>query len=322
MRTAKGLAALALTAAVLAACGGSAATPAPTEAPTAAPVTPAPTEAPTAAPTEAPTPDACAPENLATKTAGTLTIGTDNPAYPPYFDFPADGETAATGWDLGDPTNGRGFESAVAYAVAKQLGFDAAKVTWLYTGFDASYAPGEKAFDFDINQVSWTAERAAAVDMTDGYYTVNQALVAPKDSALAKVTSIAALKDFKLGAMAATTSYAFIADTIAPTTEASAYDSNDAAIAALTAGQVDGIVVDLPTAFFITAVQYDKGAIVGQFAAPEGADAEHFSMVLQQGSPLTACVNKALASLKADGTLDSITQTWLADKANAPVFQP
>ena len=299
MRTTKGLAALALTALFVAACGGSAATPAPTA-----------------------TPNACAAGNLATKTAGTLTIGTDNPAYPPYFDMPGDGETATAPWELGDPTNGRGFESAVAYAIAGYLGFDKAAVSWVYTPFDNSYAPGEKAFDFDINQISWTAERAAAVDMSSGYYTVNQALVANADTPISKVTSVAALKDFRLGAMTATTSYKYITDTIAPTADASAYDSNDAAIAALNAGQIDGIVVDLPTAFYITAVQMEHGVIVGQFQAPTGADAEHFSLVLQQGSALTACVNQAIADLTADGTLPGITQTWLADKANAPVFQP
>jgi len=323
MRTAKGLTALAFAAALAAACTGSST---PTPAPTAA-ATPVPSSAPTAAPateapTPSPTPNACAPASLAVKTAGKLTFGTDNPAYPPYFDVPASGETPTAPWELGDPTNGRGFESAVAFAVADTLGFAKADVVWSYVPFDSSYAPGDKAFDIDINQISYTAERAAAVDMTDGYYTVNQALVASADSPITKVTSLAGLAAFKLGAQQGTTSYTFITDTIKPTTEASVYNSNDAAIAGLTAKQIDGIVVDLPTAFYITAAQMEHGVIVGQFAAPTGADAEHFSMVLQQGSPLTACVNTALAALTADGTLDKITQTWLADKANAPVFQP
>jgi polar amino acid transport system substrate-binding protein len=273
-------------------------------------------------PTAAPTPDACAPANLAVKTAGKLTIGTDNPAYPPYFDVPASGETATAPWELGDPTNGRGFESAVAFAVADKLGFAKADVAWAYVPFDTSYAPGDKTFDIDINQISYTAERAAVVDMTDGYYTVNQALVANADTPITKITSTAGLAAFKLGAQQGTTSYTFITDTIKPTTEASVYNDNTAAIAGLNATQIDGIVVDLPTAFYITAAQMDHGVIVGQFTAPTGADAEHFSMVLQQGSPLTACVNAALASLKTDGTLDQLTQTWLADKANAPVLQP
>ncbi len=317
MRTVKGLTALALVTAVAAACssGGSTPTPAPTEVPTTAPSAAAPTEAPT--PTS--TPDACARENLALKTPGTLTIGTDNPAYPPYYEPSSPNPDP---WALGDPTNGMGFESAVAYAVAKQLGFSQDQVTWVYVAFDSSYAPGAKAFDFDINQVSYTADRAQAVDMSDGYYTVNQALVANADTPITKVTTVSGLKDFKLGAQSGTTSYSFITDTIQPTTEASVYDSNDAAIAALNATQIEGIVVDLPTAFYITAAQMDNGVIVGQFAPPSGADAEHFSLVLEKGSSLTPCVNAAIAALKADGTLDSITQEWLADKASAPVFQP
>ncbi len=311
MHVAKGTIALALVAAVAAACssGGSTPTPAPATA------TPAATEA--ATPT--PTPDACAPENLAVKAAGKLTIGTDNPAYPPYFE-PSD--TNPSPWELGDPTNGMGFESAVAYAVAGKLGFAKDAVAWAYVPFDSSYAPGPKTFDFDINQVSYTPERAQAVDMSDGYYTVNQALVARADTPITKITTLSGLKDVELGAQTGTTSYSFITDTIQPTKEASVYDSNDAAIAALNAKQIDGIVVDLPTAFYITAAQMDNGVIVGQFAPPSGSDAEHFSLVLEKGSSLTPCVNAAIAALKADGTLDSITQEWLADKASAPVFQP
>ena len=317
MRTIRGATALTLVAAFVAACSSGGASPsvAPTEAASSAPSAAA-SEAPT------PTPDACAKDNLATVTAGMLTIGTDNPAYPPYFDPPATGETATSPWELGDPTNGRGFESAVAYAVAGQLGFDKASVAWTYVQFDSSYAPGAKAFDFDINQISYTAERAQSVDMSDGYYTVNQALVANADTPITKITSVSGLREFKLGAQSGTTSYAFITDTIQPTADASVYDSNDAAIAGLNAKQIDGIVVDLPTAFYITAAQMDNGVIVGQFAAPTGADAEHFSLVLQKDSPLTACVNAAIAAIKADGTLDSITKEWLSDKASAPVFQP
>jgi polar amino acid transport system substrate-binding protein len=321
MRTARGVTALVFVAALAAACSSGGATP--SAAPSTA-ATPAPSVA-SAAPSVAPSPslDACAPENLALKTAGKLTIGTDNPAFPPYFDPPAEGETATAPWELGDPTNGRGFESAVAYAVAGQLGFAKEDVAWVYVPFDSSYAPGDKAFDFDINQISFTPERAQAVDMSDGYYTVNQALVAKADSPITKVTTISGLKDFKLGAQQGTTSFQFIQDSIAPTTETSVYNDNTAAIAALDAKQIDGIVVDLPTAFYIVgAEQVKDGAVVGQFPAPTGADAGHFSLVLQQGSPLTACVNTALAALKADGTLDSITKEWLSDKASAPAFQP
>jgi polar amino acid transport system substrate-binding protein len=311
MRIVKGVTALALVASVAAACSSGGSTPSPSLAVT--------TPVPTAEATPSPTPDACATENLAVKVAGTLTIGTDNPAYPPYFE-PSD--TNPDPWELGDPTNGMGFESAVAFAVADKLGFTKDQVAWVYVPFDSSYAPGPKTFDFDINQVSYTPERAQAVDMSDGYYTVNQSLVANADTPITKVTTLSGLKDFKLGAQTGTTSYSFITDTIQPTTEASVYDSNDAAIAGLNAKQIDGIVVDLPTAFYITAAQMDNGVIVGQFAPPSGADAEHFSLVLEKDSPLTPCVNAAIAALKADGTLDSITQEWLADKASAPVFQP
>lgn len=317
MRTVKGLTALVFVAALAAACTSGGASPSATtsEAPSTAAST-----APSAAPSA--TPDACAKDNLKTFTAGKLTVGTDNPAYPPYFDPPASGETATAPWELGDPTNGRGFESAVAYAVAGKLGFAKGDVVWTYVPFDSSYAPGPKSFDFDINQISYTAERAAAVDMSDGYYTVNQALVANSGTPITKVTTVSGLAAFKLGAQQGTTSYQYIVDSIKPTAEASVYDSNDAAIAALNAKQIDGIVVDLPTAFYITAAQMDNGVIVGQFPAPTGADAEHFSLVLQKGSSLTACVNAAIASLKSDGTLDAITKEWLSDKASAPVFQP
>jgi polar amino acid transport system substrate-binding protein len=325
MRITRGVTALAFATAIVAACSsGGAASPSPSAAPSVAPTTAA---APSASPSEAvvspsPSPDACAAANLATKTAGTLTFGTDNPAYPPYFAMPGDGETKTAPWELGDPTNGKGFESAVAYAVADKLGFSKDKVAWVFVPFDTSYAPGDKTFDIDINQISFTPERAQAVDMTDGYYTVNQALVANDGTPITKVTSIAALKDFGLGAQKGTTSYGYITDTIAPSKDPSVYKSNDAAIAGLNAKQIDGIVVDLPTAFYITAAQMKHGVIVGQFPAPTGADAEHFSMVLQKGSPITACVNTALAALKSDGTLDTITQTWLSEQANAPVFQP
>ena len=266
------------------------------------------------------TPDACAKDNLTLKAAGKLTIGTDNPAYPPYFQIP-DG-TATAPWELGDPTNGQGFESAFAYALAEQLGFDKADVTWVVVPFDNSFAPGEKTFDIDINQVSFTADRAKSVDLSDGYYTLNQSVVALNGNGVASVTSIAGLKDFKFGAQVGTTSLDTINNVIAPSTAASVYNSNDDAIAALNAKQIDGLVVDLPTAFYVTAVQVENSAIVGQFAPPAGADAEHFSVVLAKGSPLTACVNAAIAALKSKGTLDAITKEWLSDKASAPVFAP
>jgi polar amino acid transport system substrate-binding protein len=322
MRTVKGLTALTAVAMFAVACssGGSTptpppATPVPTEAPQATPV-------PTEAPTPTPTPDACAPENLALVTAGTLTIGTDNPAYSPYF-LPRDGGNTPP-WDTeysGDPTTGTGFESAVAYAVAGQLGFTNDQVTWIPVKFDNSYAPGPKPFDLYLAQVSYKPERAQTADLSDGYYSLNQSLVAVGGSPIASVTSIAGLKSFQFGAQAGTTSYDTIVNVIQPDKEPRVYDSNDAAITALNNKQIDGLVVDLPTAFYITAAQMDNGVIVGQFP-PTGGEQEHFSIVLAKGSSLTPCVNQALAAMKADGSLDAITQEWMSDKANAPLIQP
>jgi polar amino acid transport system substrate-binding protein len=275
--------------------------------------------APSVAPSA--TTNACAKDTLTTVASGKFTIGTDNPAYPPYFQIPASG-SATKPWELGDPTNGEGFESAFAYALADKLGFAKADVTWIVVPFDNSFAPGAKKFDIDVNQVSYKPERAQAVDLSDGYYTLNQSIVALKANALASAKTIADLKAYKFGAQAGTTSLDTINNVIAPTAEAKVYSSNDDAIAGLKAKQIDGLVVDLPTAFYVTAAQVDNSVIVGQFAPPTGADAEHFSVVLAKGSALTDCVNAAIAALKSDGTLDSITKEWLADKASAPVIQP
>jgi polar amino acid transport system substrate-binding protein len=275
--------------------------------------------APSVAPSA--TTNACAKDTLTTVASGKFTIGTDNPAYPPYFQIPASG-SATKPWELGDPTNGEGFESAFAYALADKLGFAKADVTWIVVPFDNSFAPGAKKFDVDVNQVSYKPERAQAVDLSDGYYTLNQSIVALKANALASAKTIADLKAYKFGAQAGTTSLDTINNVIAPTAAAKVYSSNDDAIAGLKAKQIDGLVVDLPTAFYVTAAQVDNSVIVGQFAPPTGADAEHFSVVLAKGSALTDCVNAAIAALKSDGTLDSITKEWLADKASAPVIQP
>jgi polar amino acid transport system substrate-binding protein len=313
---------LALVAILATACTstGTGASPSPSTVPSASVASVS--SAPSVAPSAAATPNACAAANLTLMSAGKLTIATDNPAFPPYYAENADGHKTAP-WELGDPTNGQGFESAVAYAIAKQLGFTTDQVAWTYVPFDSSYKPGPKTFDFDINQVSVLPERTQAVDMSDGYYFVNQAVVALAASPIAKVTSISGLAGYKLGAQVGTTSYKTITDTIKPTKDPSVYDTNDAAIAALKANQIDGIVVDLPTAFYMTGAQLDdKGAVVGQFVAPSGATAEHFGIVLAKGSTLTPCVNAAIAALKADGSLDSITKTWLSDKVSAPVFTP
>jgi polar amino acid transport system substrate-binding protein len=304
---------LPLVAVMLSACS-STATPTPAPTPTATPV------ASTAVVAATPTANPCDKAVLKTLASGKLTIGTDNPAYPPYFQAPATGNATAP-WELGDPTNGQGFESAVAYAVAAKLGYANTDVTWTVVSFDNSYAPGPKPFDLYLAQVSYTSYRAQQVDMSDGYYFVNQAVVSLKANAISSATSIADLKKYKLGAQQGTTAYDTIQNTIAPTQAAAVYNSNDAAIQALKAKQIDGLVVDLPTAFYITTGgQLDGSVIVGQFPAATGANAEHFSIVLAKGSPLTTCVNTALASMKADGSLDQITKEWLSDKASAPVI--
>ncbi len=309
-----------LIAVLAAACSGGAASPsaAPTSAASATPAAVVST-APSVAPS--PSPDACAAANLTLTTSGKLTIATDNPAFPPYFAENADGHKTSP-WALGDPTNGQGFESAVAYALATKLGFTKDQVAWVYIPFDNSFKPGAKTFDFDINEVSFTPARAQAVDMTDGYYVVNQAVVSFAANPIAKVTSIAALAPFRLGAQVGTTSYSTITDVIKPTVDPRVYDTNDAAIAGLKGKQIDGIVTDLPTAFYMSGAQLTKGTVVGQFAAPTGANAEHFSLVLAKGSSLTTCLNGAIAAITADGSLAAITKEWLSDKASAPVFTP
>src|SRR4029077_19278567 len=246
-----------------AACSSGAASPSTSPAATASPAAVVST-APSVAPTPSPTPNACAAANLKLTTAGKLTIATDNPAFPPYFADNADGHKTAP-WQLGDPTNGQGFESAVAYALATKLGFTKDQVAWVYIPFDNSYKPGAKTFDFDINEVSYTPQRAQAVDMTDGYYVVNQAIVSFSANPIAKVTSIAGLAAFRLGAQVGTTSYSTITDIVKPTVAPRVYDTNDAAIAGLKAKQIDGIVTDLPTAFYMSGAQLDKATVVGQF---------------------------------------------------------
>jgi len=306
--------------------GGASPSPSPSAAPSAAPTEPAtaaptPTEAPTPTPVPTPTPNACAPENLSTLTAGTLTIGADNPAYPPYFAHREGGNTPP--WEesdfTGDPTTGEGFEGATAYAVAGALGFAADKVGWVVVPFNNSFAPGPKPFDFYITQVSYTPERATAVDLSDGYYDVKQSLVALAGTPIASATTISELASFKLGAQVGTTSYSLIVDTIKPTAEPSVYDTNDAAIEALKAKQIDGIVVDLPTADFMTNVQLENGVAVGKFDLATG---EHFSLVLAKGSPLTACVNDAIATLTDDGTLAGFVTKWLPFQDGVPAFKP
>jgi len=254
-----------------------------------------------------PAADACSPETLQTLTAGTLTVGTDSPAYDPWF-------------SNNDPTNGKGYESAVAYAVAEQLGYTSDQVTWVKVPFNSSYKPGPKDFDFDINQISITPARAKVVDFSDGYYSASQAVIALKDSPAAGATSLADLQGLKLGAQTGTTSLTAIRDIIAPSSDPLVFEDTNAAKQAMLNGQVDAILADLPTAFYIVAVEIPKGAIIGQFQAETGAQ-EEFGMLFEKGSSLVPCVNEALQAIKDDGTLASIEQQWLSDTVNVPVLE-
>ncbi|MDX3581620.1 ABC transporter substrate-binding protein [Streptomyces europaeiscabiei] len=249
----------------------------------------------------------CAKGELSTQTSGKLTIATDEPAYEPWFR----GD---------DPKTGEGFESAVAYAVAKELGYAEADVVWQSVPFNKAFAPGAKTFDFDINQVSISDERKKAVDFSSGYYDVRQAVVALKGSAAAKATNIADLRKLHLGAQVGTTSLDYIDDVVKPTQDAAAYAKNDQAKSALKNGQIDAIVVDLPTAFYITSAEVTDAKIVGQFEN-QGGTPEQFGLVLDKGSALTSCVTTAVDALREDGTLAKIEQEWLSDAVDAPVLK-
>jgi polar amino acid transport system substrate-binding protein len=251
-----------------------------------------------------PTADACAKDQLQTKTAGKLTIATDKPAYPPWITDD-------------DPTNGKGFESAVAYAVADELGYDKADVTWTRVKFDAAIQPGPKDFDFDINQFSISEDRAKVVDFSSPYYDVSQTVITTEDSPAADATLIADLGGLRLGAQVGTTSLDAINEVIKPDVDPKVYNSNDDAKLALQNGQVDAIVVDLPTAFFITSAELDNGKIVGSL--PATGDQEQFGLLLDKGSPLTECVSQAVDALRDDGTLAELEDRWLA-QAGAPVL--
>ncbi|MCA0335281.1 MAG: ABC transporter substrate-binding protein [Actinobacteria bacterium] len=240
----------------------------------------------------------CTKDSMKTLTAGKLTIGTDKPAYGPWF---ADD----------DPSNGKGYESAVAYAIADKLGYAKGDVVWVVAPFSTVIAPGAKNFDFDVNQVSISDERKNAVDFSSGYYDVRQTVITYKGSPIDGKTAVADLKSAKLGAQVGTTSYTAAKDQIAPTTEVAVYDTNDLAVQALKNKQVDGIVVDLPTAFFMTATQLDDGVIVGQLPAKGGAQ-EQFGAVLDKGSALTPCITSAVDGLRSDGTLDKLVSQWLS----------
>lgn len=247
----------------------------------------------------------CNAGTLPTVAADTLTIATSEPAFEPWMID-------------NDPTSGKGFESAVAYAVADQLGYPTDKVTWTRVGFDEAIAKPD-GFDFDINQFTITQDRSKVVDFSSGYYTVAQTVITVDGSPISGVTSLAGLKDAKLGAMNGTTSLQAITATIDPTTPPQVFDDNSLAAQALQNGQVDGLVVDLPTAFYMTGAQLDNGKVIGQLKAPSG-DAEQLGLLLAKGSALTACVTAAVDALRADGSLAALETEWLAGTGTAPVL--
>jgi polar amino acid transport system substrate-binding protein len=256
----------------------------------------------------------CGKDTLGLLDSATLTIGSDNPAFPPWF-----GGAEKKPWKVSNPYSGQGYESAVAYAVAKQLGFAKSGVAWTYVPFTNSFKPGKKTFDFYIQEVSYNPQRAKAVDFSKSYYFVNQSIVGRKGKPIASVRSIHGLKKYKLGAQIGTTSYDYIVNNIKPDSKPLVYDTNDAAVQALKTGQIDGLVVDLPTAFYVTAVQVPDGKVVGQFAST--GSKERFGLVLPKGSKLTACANKALDRLWANGTIRNLQRIWLAKATGAPVLK-
>ena len=247
----------------------------------------------------------CEKADLATITEGKLTIATGEPAYYP--------------WVIDDkPESGEGFEGAVAYAVAKQLGFDAADVEWVRTTFDSAVTPGEKKFDFNLQQFSITDDRKKAVDFSSPYYTAPQAIVSFKGSKIEGKTSLAELKDAKLGAAVGTTSLDAVENQIG--IKPQVFNDNAAGVSALKNKQIDGLVVDLPTAFYLSGVEVPNGLIVGQL--PSTGAGDQFGLLLSKGSKLTSCVTGAVDAITADGTLAAITDQWLATDAGAPVLKP
>ena len=277
--------------------------------------------APAAAPSEVASPAtaACDPAGLPLEEEGTLTVATGEPVFEPWM---VDD----------DPSNGEGYESALVYSLAEEMGFAEGDVTWVRTGFDESIAPGDKPYDFNIQQYSITPERDEVVDFSDGYYEVEQALVAAQDSPVADASAVAELRSARLGAAIGTTSLDYAVEVIAPEQQVQVFDDNAAAKAAFDAGQVDGLVFDLPTAYYVTAVEIPDAAIVGvlprtgasgagEAAGSEGTGgAEELGMLFEEGSELVPCVNEALAALRDDGTLEALEEQWLSQAGDIPTL--
>jgi len=252
--------------------------------------------------TTASTATSCDAADLATFKDGVLTVGTDSPAYPPYFEDD-------------DPTNGKGFEGALAYAIADQLGFNKSEVEWTVVPFNVSFAPGEKKFDFDLNQISITPKRAENVDFSRPYYTASQGVLVPAGSDLDGITSLDELKDATIGVQINTTAYDAVEEQIDPSSDPKVFDTSNDVVTAFEQEQVDAVVVDLPQAIYLRDAELDNAAVAGQFEAPGG---DEWGALLDKDSDLTPCVDEAIDALEADGTLEEITRQWMSDAAKAP----
>jgi polar amino acid transport system substrate-binding protein len=236
---------------------------------------------------------------------GQLTVATDKPVYPPWF-------------QNNNPANGQGYESAVAYAIAKQLGFKSSQVTWAYEPFNASYAPGPKKFDFDVNEISYTPQRATAVTFSDSYYDVQQALVALKNGPIATKHSPAQLKTYVYGDQVGTTSLAFITSEIQPTAQPKVFQTLNDVKSALQTHQIAALVTDTPTAQYISSSEIPGTVMVGQFPST----GEHYGLLFAKGDSLVTCVNKAIATLKSNGTLQHLQKQYLQIYLAVPTIQP
>ena len=241
----------------------------------------------------------CTPATLQTITKSTLTVATDKPAYPPYF-------------ERDNPKNGLGFESAVAYGIAAHLGYTKGRVKWVTEPFDSSYAPGPKHFDFDVNEISITRARAKEVDFSAPYYQAPQAIVVAKGSKYTNATSLAALHGASIGVQIGTTSLDAVNHSIKPSNQPKVFNNSNDVVTALKQHQVDAVVVDLPTAFYLTSAQVPTAKIVGQFNAPGG---DQWGALMSKGSPITTCVNRAIEAMSTSGQLSSITQRWMGGRA-------
>ncbi len=256
----------------------------------------------------------CAKANLNLQNEGELTLATDNPAFDPWWT----GGSKSKDWELNDPSTGKGYESAVAYQIAKRLGFTKAQVTWQVVPFPKSYAPGKKSFDWYMAQVSNNPARRKAVTFSASYYRVNQAVAGLKTNPIAKVRSLARLKSYKLGAAIGTTSYNYIVRYIKPSEQPAVYDSVNDAVTALKNKQIDGLVHDFPSMGYVTNVQVPGSTVVGRL--PNQGAQEHFGLVFQKGNPLVRCVNKAINQMRADGTLKRLEARWLG-QTGAPILK-